>query len=189
MQVLHVDGNHWITVSNCVVAATDASVHVYDSMMATRMSLRTKQQVCSLFKPSCEAMNFHIVKVMPQSNTVDCGVFALANATELLFGEDPAKAVWDVGRMRPHLLQCLEKGRMERFPVNRYKRVPLGGRAKKVIVEDIHCMCKMPYDKDGPEMIECSSCKVWYHGTCVKIEVKDFVKKKWQCGECARVLT
>ena len=44
-----------------------------------------------------------------------------------------------------------------------------------MIREDIHCICKMPYDKDGPEVI---SCKVWHHGTYGEVEVKEFVKKK-----------
>ena len=37
----------------------------------------------------CEAafLNFDIVNVMEQPNTYDCGVFALANATELAYDQ------------------------------------------------------------------------------------------------------
>jgi hypothetical protein len=44
VQVFHVNGNHWITVSN-LTAASECSVYVHDSILTTKMSLKTKQQV------------------------------------------------------------------------------------------------------------------------------------------------
>lgn len=39
-------------------------------------------------------------------------MFALANATELVHGYDPARCQWETGEMRMHLTECFEKGYM-----------------------------------------------------------------------------
>lgn len=79
--------------------------------------------------------------------------------------------------------ECLEKGYIDRFPVSRFRRAALETRVKYVLTEDIHCICKIAYDA----MIKCSSCKVWFHGTCIKVDqVKEFVNKKWLDAWLAR---
>ena len=47
---------------------------------------------------------------------MDCGLFAIAFAYELADGNDPSDVSFDQGKMRQHLVQCLEKGRLEAFP-------------------------------------------------------------------------
>lgn len=44
------------------------------------------------------------------TNGWDCGLFAIAFATELVHGSDPSLCHFDTGTMRQHLLCCLEKG-------------------------------------------------------------------------------
>ena len=57
---------------------------------------------------------------------------------------------------------------MERFPEVRERRIPFGGAVKTSIQEDIHCICRMPYNK-ATDMIQCSSCLVWFHSVCIDI--------------------
>ena len=56
------------------------------------------------------------MNVVAQQNADDCGVHAIAYATELAHGTDPVLCSWDFENMRPHLIQCLESGVIARFP-------------------------------------------------------------------------
>ncbi len=53
----------------------------------------------------------------------DCGLFAITFATALALGEKPELFFFDQSKMRAHLWQCLERGRIEMFPVVRKRRV------------------------------------------------------------------
>ena len=52
---------------------------------------------------------------LQQGNT-DCGLFAIAYATEVAFGHDPANFIFDQSQMRDHLFKCLTSKTIERFP-------------------------------------------------------------------------
>ena len=75
------------------------------------------------------AVLFDIMNIQPQCNQHDCGLFALACATELVHGCDPTVCHWDVPKMIHHLLCCLEKGKIDRFPIKK-RRVPLGMKVR-----------------------------------------------------------
>ena len=51
-----------------------------------------------------------------QGNGVDRGVFTVAYATSLAFGENPSLCSYSVPLMRKHLGNCLEKEMMYPFP-------------------------------------------------------------------------
>jgi len=51
-----------------------------------------------------------------KKNGSDCGVFAVAFATCLVFGVDPTFINFDAQGMRPHLATCLRNGRISLFP-------------------------------------------------------------------------
>ena len=163
IQVLHVDGNHWITVSNIDVSqdAVANVIFVYDSLLLPEMSLKTKKQICSLAKLPNRTIVFDFVNVMSQPNLCDCGIYALANATELAYGHDPARCQWETTTMRKHLIECFESGHMQRFPILKERRLPLGRRVRTSFKEDLHCICRMPNDK-SMAMIQCSSCTTWF---------------------------
>ena len=91
-------------------------VHVYDSGFSTKIDLKTKELICGFVKPESDVFMFDIMNVHSQPNLTDCGLFALAFATELVHGEDPVLCSFDCSAMRLHLLQCLEAGFVERFP-------------------------------------------------------------------------
>ena len=46
----------------------------------------------------------------------DCGVFAIANAIVITFGEDPPVLHYNQTLMRTHLIECLTPKSIEAFP-------------------------------------------------------------------------
>ena len=105
----------------------------YDSAHPLTVGVSLWETVCSFYKSDAAFLHFDIVNVMEQPNAHDCGIFALANATELAHNCNPALCHWDVKSMRNHLLLCLERGKIERFPTCRERRVPFGSRVRKSV--------------------------------------------------------
>ena len=128
IQILHVDGNHWILVSN--IRSLDGgvcynSVCIYDSLK-TSISLDTKKQICSLVKPKEAQFIFDVLNVQHQTNLSDCGLFAIAFATELVYQQSPVFCDFNTSVMRSHLLTCFESGVMKRFPLRKIRRCAVG---------------------------------------------------------------
>ena len=92
------------------------------------------------------------MNVQWQRNDYDCGVFAIAYATELAHGGDPALYNWDCTSMWSHLVNCLEQRKLDSFPKSEKRK--------------IYCVCRMPNNKKRG-MIQCGSCKKWYHFDCI----------------------
>ena len=191
IQILHVGGNHWITITNFDASISklfDDRALLYDSALPRNIAFEMKQQICSFTRPSSKVFRFDVMNTMAQPNLFDCGLFAIANATEIAFGYNPSKCVWDLQNARSHLIKCLETGKMERFPVVKERRIPFGGAVKTSVQEDIHCICHMPYNK-ATDMIQCSFCLVWFHSVCIDISnVKDYSDNKWFCLKCSALL-
>jgi len=119
IQILYINGNHWITVTDCNMATWNPSNErplIYDSKLPNKITLELKQQICSFARPMSQFFRFDIMNIMPQPNSHDCGIIAIANAVEIACGRNPAKCVWDLEKARHHLLQCLEKGHIRSIP-------------------------------------------------------------------------
>ena len=112
IQVLHVNNNHWITVSNIRPNSDTVypdSVCIYYSNWSAKSSLghTTRQHICSFLKSKATKLHFDIINVDKQVNGSDCGVYALAFATELAHGSDPSNFIWDTSKMRSHIVSCI----------------------------------------------------------------------------------
>jgi hypothetical protein len=70
--------------------------------------------VRSILGPSYQGVN--IQHVQQQQNFCDCGVFAIAFATCLVYAKFPLCVRFNIPMMRPHLLKCLKNRSMELFP-------------------------------------------------------------------------
>ncbi len=105
-------------------------VLLYDSNFNKIVSPDTKRQICALVRTPVKQFWFDIVNIPHQPNSYDCGIIAIANATELLYGENPAKCMWDFKNLRKHLIKCFEEKTMHRFPVLRERRLTFGGFVK-----------------------------------------------------------
>ena len=186
IQILHVDGNHWILVSN--IRSLDGgvcynSVCIYDSLK-TSISLDTKKQICSLVKPKEAQFIFDVLNVQHQTNLSDCGLFAIAFATELVYQQSPVFCDFNTSVMRSHLLTCFESGVMKRFPLRKIRRCAVGKKVCRSITEPIDCTCRMPND-NKLSMIQCDNCKKWLHHFCEGIANED-VEDKWVCSQCSQ---
>ena len=166
VQILHTGSGHWITVSN--IGMKHAEVQVFDSMYK-HVPTMVKAQIASLLATEEPAIKMNMMDVQMQSGGYDCGLFSIAFATALVFGEQPGQFLFDQKKMRAHLIQCLEVQQITPFPIMKRRR---GAACLKVkVVEDIpvYCLCRMPELPDS-FWVECSACKEWYHSnTCVKI--------------------
>ena len=54
--------------------------------------------------------------VQQQKNGSDCGIFSIAFATSLVYGQNPMNGTYNISQMHPHLLHCLKGGIMTPFP-------------------------------------------------------------------------
>ena len=108
VQVLHVNGNHWITISN--IGVSDQSVNVYDSLY-NDINQATKEFIAKYVHKDKVKINMN---VQQQENESDCGVFAIAFAKYLVDGKDPSE--YDFVNPRKHLAQYLPQGIIPEFP-------------------------------------------------------------------------
>ena len=115
IQILNTCNSHWFTLSNVDLARNSQYndiVLIYDSAFASRvrMSLDIQMAICSILRPQPDIINFDVVDVQNQPNGSDCGLFAIAFATELVHGNDPAGSFFDTLSLQQHLLEGLERG-------------------------------------------------------------------------------
>ncbi len=112
IQILHCNGNHWITVST-VNCANDV-VNVYDSLY-TSITEETKDNLAKIFSTS---VKYYLPRVQIQKGAKDCGLFAMAFASYLAHGNDPRllQHCWfDQGCLRSTLLDCFEQKSVSDF--------------------------------------------------------------------------
>ena len=164
IQILHISGCHWIVASNITPSDQScslSSVGIYDSIKIMSVSDHLKKQISYFAHPMSDTyIIFDIIDIQSQPNSSDCGLFAIACATELVEGFDPATCHWSCSQMRSHLMQGLVEGKLKRFPCTKKRRVPFGRRVRKSEKKLIYCICRMPNDKKL-QMAECTSCLKW----------------------------
>ena len=78
--------------------------------------------------------------VQQQRNGTNCGLFALAYAVSLAYGEDPGKVRYDESKMREHLLSCLRNNTLLPFPNKEGYRSTTFRSTKRRNIE-LFCVC------------------------------------------------
>ena len=72
----------------------------------------------------CEDINIDIKNVSQQKNDKDCGLYSLAFATALCYGDDPESLIFifDPDRLRSHYNRCCSNEKAEKFQLVDNKR-------------------------------------------------------------------
>ena len=112
IQLLHINNNHWVCMTS--IGCPPGDVKLMDSLMTPVICREIKELAENLLGPNLK--NITSIPVQQQTNGSDCGVFAIAFATCLAYGQNLCNVNFDVARMRPHLIRCLKIGLMHLFP-------------------------------------------------------------------------
>ena len=168
VQILHVNSNHWITISN--LYSPPDCVYIYDSLH-NFVTLQTKKQICSIIRSEKEHLKFCIMNVETQKDMVSCGLFAVAFATELCNRGDLVTASFDSKQLRSHLLSCLSNKMMTTFP--KIGNIKPTEPIKRIIKERLICVCHMPAVDTKIPILQCKICSSFYHTTCCKFHCQD----------------
>ena len=102
-------GNHWILATN--LSCDVGILRVYDSVYSTidQEAINTLQCMFNFTRLDME--NFQ-----KQDGGTDCGLFAIAAGTALLYQQDLSATVFNQEEMRSHLCCCIETGVFTPFP-------------------------------------------------------------------------
>ena len=110
---IHNDGNnHW------VLSVSDGKdLSLYDSLKS-KPTERLLSQLLQCYKNECEngILKIQYRNVCRQEGFSDCGLFAIAFATDIACGNSPENIHYSQTEMRPHLKQCFDNGLMTPFP-------------------------------------------------------------------------
>ena len=185
VQVVHVGGNHWACLSN--IFSKPGSVDLYDSLHTIPSEEGSiVQQACTILKYSGELLTINVINVQLQIGFNDCGLFAIAMATDLCAGRDPLNIRYSQSLMRKHLKSCFESDEqlLKAFP-SAEAETPAKRLTDQLIV-GIFCLCRKP--ELSKRMACCDRCDTWFHEDCVNIPESVFEddtdKLTWECNQC-----
>ena len=110
-QIHHIQ-DHWV-----VFHLSHNEVQVYDSLNPIKISDKLQKQMQLLYSNKTIRCTL-AVNIVHIPNLVDCGLFTIANATALAFGEAPEENVYDEGEMRQHMSNCFKAQVFQPFKCN-----------------------------------------------------------------------
>jgi len=109
IQIWHCRQCHWITVSS--IMCKSGEVNVYDSLYSDLDEI-TKRKLKRVF--GLPEISVHFPDVQKQTGVADCGLFAIAFATNLAFGQD--NFGFQQYNLQTHLKDCFEQKHLSIFP-------------------------------------------------------------------------
>ena len=187
VQIIHDGINHWLTVSS----NEEGEILIFDSLKKQTLSDKVYQQIARLANCKDKSLRLVNASVQQQTNTINCGLFALAFVVDILNKKCPRTSMYDEGMMRSHLLSCLQNKKIVPFPQLSEKRRGVKRCKETITMEEIFCICRMPFSQNDIEndpgmfMAMCCSCEEWYHKKCLKIPSKIFKSNieanGWKC--------
>ena len=173
VQILHYE-NHWVTIHGI----TCELVKVYDSLNST-MPLSLQAQIASIAHCQTHSITLEVHDTQLQKGNDDCALFAIAYATDLCYGNDPAGLRYFQEKLRQHLIECLKLKKILPFP-SRPQR-----HTKPVInTLEVFCTCRLP--ENDEDMVACDVCNEWYHISCEEIPLMVLTsgEDRWFCSRC-----
>ena len=116
LQIIHcLERHHWIVATS--VKCASGQVHVVDSLFKS-LDDETKGTIFRLFQRESEvnSTTIKVINSQKQAGVKDCGLFSIAFATAIAFGQNPAKQTFQQQSMRAHLINCFENKKITLFP-------------------------------------------------------------------------
>ena len=186
-QIHHTGNDHWLVSFQDEFSG---DIHVADSMSGGASELSTSVDMQFLQMYGRKKLNVSLLKVQQQSNTVDCGVFAIAFCTEFCYTGRTGvlQAEFDIMRMREHLLNCFENMEITPFPKLR-KKLKLKKQTEKIFNYSISadCAASCVFPNSFNDMVQCDTktCQKWYHYVCAGLNspTDSFL---WVCNDCRK---
>ncbi len=176
IQILHVNSNHWVTVSN--INCNLNAINVYDSLPNTDLknNERFNFQLASLLNCNSEAITVSVFCNNKQKSSSDCGVFAIACATSLAFGIAPESQHFVQEELRSYLAMCFRVGKMMPFPT-----ATLSWSAKPSVCYEV-LVCKICRRPGTVKQIltQCFLCQGYFHLHCGNGSEADY----FLCSKC-----
>ncbi|CAC5401141.1 unnamed protein product [Mytilus coruscus] len=111
-------------------------ISMYDTLTTS-----SEIQISQIYSHDKKRLLVKIPEVQKQTNSIDCGLFAIANAVEFCFTSFSGgiHVEFDTEMFREHLVICLEKGEFIPFPK---KKIGMKGKPKyKTSVVECNCEC------------------------------------------------
>ena len=105
---MHVQG-HWLTIST--IGTSHFDVHVYDSMYPSAGTLVKPQTAALLHTVFRNLFNTHECS----DPGYDCGLFAVAFAVALAFGNSPVQFHFEQQKIQQQLWKCFQNRKMNMF--------------------------------------------------------------------------
>ncbi|XP_047124564.1 uncharacterized protein LOC100210608 isoform X2 [Hydra vulgaris] len=190
VQILH-DGNiHWVCITT--YDCKPGEIYIFDSLFHGLISIETKRQICSILHCSQKKIVIKVLPVQQQTNGVDCGLYAIAWARQVLEtnGIPPSTHMFEQNEMRNHLLNCILNNQLDVFPKAITPTMFRRCTAKSFHIP-LHCSCRMFWtQKDehifNRQMAQCFTCNKWFHRECESIPVCAYEKEDviWNCHDC-----
>ena len=103
VQILHVQGNHWICIS--AIGGENDEVQVYDNLNY-ELSLNIKKVIAHIMQSPGKRIKIKYMNVQHQTDSYDCGLFALAFCTSFCYGKNPMDENYDQQGIRNACQVC-----------------------------------------------------------------------------------
>ena len=89
LQIIHCfERHHWILATT--VKCANGQVHVVDSLFKSSDN-ETKATISRLFQRDINSVIIKVINSQKQAGVKDCGLFSIAFATAIAFGQNPTK--------------------------------------------------------------------------------------------------
>lgn len=115
IHIHHTGSFHFVTSSSI-----GRTINVYDSLNTSPTTALMKQVTALYSHDDSPPQTFLLPMKQQQEGSTDCGIFSIAYAVDLAFGNNPSNIVYDQSGMRNHLTHCLESKLITPFPRFKY---------------------------------------------------------------------
>ena len=72
-----------------------------------------RKQIIQLLSPDESMPTYQLKECQRKIGGTNKGLFAIANAIEVVNSDDPSSVTFDQSSMRPHFFSCFETGKLE----------------------------------------------------------------------------